>query len=158
MAVLDRCAELAPEDLRRAIAATAEVLVEYGEGDRPIPFDLLDMPPSSAVHVLAADFAPVGVEVLAVERLLEDPKTAKGLALYAVSRLRDHPLVRDLVEHRYTDELNSGLEHSLEHCCVSLVVLAVRVNRVQAGSHGCEFRSQTDEMKNLVSSLTREQR
>jgi hypothetical protein len=158
MAVLDICAELAPEELNRAIAATAEVLVEYGEGDRPVPFDLMDMPASAAVHVIAADFAPLGVELHALLHLLDDPKTAKALALYVVGRLREQALVRDLVEHRYTDEGRAAPGFDLQHNCVTLIVLAVRVTRVQAGMHACEFRAQADEVKTLISSLSREQR
>jgi hypothetical protein len=157
MAVLDRCAELDTEGLKRAVAAAAEVLVEYGEGHRPVPYDLLDMPPFSAVHALAADLAPTGIDLSAVHRLLEDPKTAQGLAIYVTQRLAEHPMLRDMVERRYTEEHRPESEHGLEHSCISLVTLSLRVMAVRAGQHHCDLSAQNTDMKALIGKLTREQ-
>jgi hypothetical protein len=157
MAVLDRCAELEPEELRRAIAAAAEILVEYGEGPRPVPYDVLDVAPFSAVHALAADLAPTGIDLSAVHRLLEDPKTAQGLAIYVTQRLAEHPMLLDMVEHRFADERRPTSEHGLDHSCVSLVALSLRVTRVQAGTHSCDISAQNADMKALIAKLVQEQ-
>lgn len=157
MAVLDRCAELEPEELRRAIAAAAEILIEYGEGLRPVPFDLLDVPPFSAIHSLAADLAPTGIDLSSVHRLLEDPKTAQGLAIYVTQRLAEHPMLLNMVEQRLSDERSPASEHSLEHNCVTLVTLSLRVTRVQAGTHSCDLSGQNTDMKALIRKLVQEQ-
>jgi hypothetical protein len=157
MAVLDRCAELEPEDLRRAIAAANEILVEYGEGPRPVPFDLLDVSPFSAIHALAADLAPTGIVLSSVHRLLEDPKTAQGLAIYVTQRLAEHPMLLDMVEQRIIDNRRPTSEHGLEHNCVSLIALSLRVTKVQAGTHSCDLSAQNSDMKALIAKLVQEQ-
>jgi hypothetical protein len=133
MSLWDRLDELSDSELRNVVAVAAQVLAESETTGDAEAGDAMELSPLTASRRIAPELAAVDPSLSAadVQRVLEDDRGARELALAVIGEIRRVPELAAEVEARLAERARKLSAPELLMATGALLVLAIKLKEIR---------------------------